>query len=550
MNSSFAFHSPNSQASDASYSHRQSEVPQLQQALQLTQSIQQQRLDAIPYPAFVMNPDGMAIAINCHWQVLTPHHPDHFLGVAPYEALSSGDRDRVQTLWQEAHQHRHPIETQCALAHPATPAERFHLQIHPVFSDPHQRQDLVEWFGTLVPVVKPASSPEPNWLSQCVTLLDGGELCSTIFEESTDAILLVDPQQQTICDCNPSAVAMFGAETTADLLGLRDDDLHPPAEGDRGSPDSTSILAAIRQQPQATTWHCETLYGTRQGQCFWGNVAAKLVQISDRAFYLIRITDISDRKQAEMALKTKTGELKTLNRQLLHLTTRLKIQNRELNQFAYVASHDLKAPLRGILSLSEWLEDDLGERLPSENRHQLQLLRNRVLRMESLINGLLDYSRAGRTSHSPERVAIAPLLREVILALKPPAGFMVHIAPEMPTLVARRRSLKQVFLKLISNAIKHCRRTDGVVSITVMDRDNGYEFAVSDNGPGIDRRYHDKVFEIFQTLRSKDEEEATGVGLSIAKKIVHSEGGDIWVESEAGKGTTMRFTWPKQATER
>jgi len=546
MNSSFAFHSPNSQPAKSSQAHLQQEVNRLRHALQTSRSIQQQRLDGISHPAFMMNADGVITMVNRRWRTLISHHLNAFLGEEPWAALAVGDRDQMRSHWQQARQNQRPFEAQCTLTGIADPPQQFCLRISPIFGEAHR---LVEWFGTLVPISPSSQSPEMKWLTHCVNLLDGKELCTTVFEESTDAIFLVDPQQQTICDGNPYAVQMFQAESIEDLLELRDDDLQAPDADAAEHADCASILTVIHQQPQADTWHCETRYRTRKGQTFWGSVAAKRVQASNRPFYLIRITDISDRKRAEIALKAKTGELKFLNRQLLHLTSRLKMQNRELNQFAYVAAHDLRAPLRGILSLSEWLEDDLGERLPSENRHQLRLLRNRVLRMEALINGLLEYSRAGRRNSPPERVAIAPLLQEVVMALKPPAGFLIHIAPDMPTLMARRRSLKQVFSKLVGNAIRHCHREDGVVSITATDGDGSYEFAVADNGPGIDRRYHGKVFEIFQTLRPKDKEEATGVGLSIAKKIVHSEGGDIWVESEAGQGTTLHFTWPKQAAE-
>lgn len=258
------------------------------------------------------------------------------------------------------------------------------------------------------------------------------------------------------------------------------------------------------------------------------------------------VQEITERKQAEQALQERAQELTRLNSILAHTTTLLQERNRDLDQFAYVVSHDLKAPLRAIANLSGWIEEDLMEQLPAENQVQLQLLRSRVYRMEALINGLLAYSRVGRLETSIEPVNLNDLLTEIVDTLTPPPTFTVAIAPDLPTLTTRRLLLMQVFTNLISNAIKHHDRSDGKVSITAVDRGTQVEFAVADDGPGIEERYHTKVFTIFQTLKARDEQENTGVGLSIVQKIVESEGGSIWIESKPGKGTTFHFTWLKQ----
>ncbi|MCY7392575.1 MAG: PAS domain S-box protein [Leptolyngbyaceae cyanobacterium CAN_BIN12] len=266
--------------------------------------------------------------------------------------------------------------------------------------------------------------------------------------------------------------------------------------------------------------------------------------------------DITQRKQAEAEVyklnaeledrvARRTAQMEQLNQMLAQTATLLEERNRELDQFAHIASHDLKAPLRSISNLAEWIEDDLQGQLPAENQQQLELLRKRVLRMEDLITGLLDYSRVGRTYAAIESVAISSLLEEVLDSLDPPAGFAIAIAP-MPTLPARALLLRQVFANLIGNAIKHHDRPDGRITITASDQVDCYEFAVADDGPGIATDYHDRIFVIFQTLTARDSKENTGVGLSIVKKIVETEGGQIWVDSEVGQGTTFRFTWLKQ----
>lgn len=271
---------------------------------------------------------------------------------------------------------------------------------------------------------------------------------------------------------------------------------------------------------------------------------------SDGAILGVNITvqEITERKLAEQAMQERAHELSQLNSILAQTTALLKERNQELDQFAYVVSHDLKAPLRAIANLSEWIEEDLGGQLPADNQHQLALLRSRVYRMEALINGLLAYSRVGRIDTAIEPVSLGNLLADVIDSLDPPPTFQIHLPAKLPILNTKRLLLNQVFSNLISNAIKHHDRPDGKVFITVQDQDSFYEFAVTDDGPGIDPRYHSKVFVIFQTLKARDEQENTGVGLSIVKKIVETEGGTIHVESQVGQGTTFRFTWPKRPT--
>jgi PAS domain S-box-containing protein len=266
--------------------------------------------------------------------------------------------------------------------------------------------------------------------------------------------------------------------------------------------------------------------------------------------------DITQRKQAEAEIHKlnaeledrvarRTAQMAQLNRTLAQTATLLEERNRELDQFAYIASHDLKAPLRAISNLAEWIEDDLQGQLPPENQLQMGLLRSRVLRMEALITGLLDYSRVGRTQTEISMVSVQALLEEVIDSLDPPPSFAIALAPHLPTLPARRLLLRQVFANLISNAIKHHDRPDGRITITATDQAAFYEFVVTDDGPGIAAEYHDRIFVIFQTLSARDSKENTGVGLSIVKKIVETEGGQIQVESQLGQGTTFRFTWLK-----
>jgi PAS domain S-box-containing protein len=267
------------------------------------------------------------------------------------------------------------------------------------------------------------------------------------------------------------------------------------------------------------------------------------------AGYIGSCIDVSDFKEATITLQQRAEELTRTNAILAKTTTLLKKRNDELDQFAYVASHDLKAPLRAIANLSEWIEEDLQGKLPEENQHQMHLLRGRVHRMEALINGLLEYSRIGRIQTPVSVVDVGELLQEVIDLVAPPPTFTIEVEPGMPIFVTKKLPLQQVFANLIGNAIKHHTRPDGHVKISVQDRGDDYEFVVVDDGPGIALEYQEKVFLIFQTLEARDQKESTGVGLAIVKKIVETETGAIVLESQLGMGCTFRFTWPKQPRE-
>ncbi|QCR23334.1 CHASE3 domain-containing protein [Pontibacter sp. SGAir0037] len=281
------------------------------------------------------------------------------------------------------------------------------------------------------------------------------------------------------------------------------------------------------------------------------------------AFYITRIITGRIIKMVSLAEKISQGDYKTqivdtsqdelsklslsLNRMSATIddtVSELERKNKELDQFAYVVSHDLKAPLRGIEVASRWVEEDMGQELPANVREYLVMMRVRVHRMENLINGILALARIGRTNHTEEVVDVQQLLTEIIDLLSPPKGFNIHIQDEMPVIYTVRIQLQQVFSNLISNAIKYHHKDTGNVWIRHQIENDFHVFSVTDDGPGIDTEYHDRIFVIFQTLQERDAVESTGVGLAIVKKIVEWQGGTIRINSEPDQGATFTFTWP------
>jgi signal transduction histidine kinase len=227
-------------------------------------------------------------------------------------------------------------------------------------------------------------------------------------------------------------------------------------------------------------------------------------------------------------------------------TSQLEAANLELSNFAYVASHDLKAPLRAVSQLSTWIAEDYSEKLDEAGREKLTLLVERTRHMHKLIEGILAYSRIGRVSEKVGIIDLNELVQDVIRALDPPPTIHVAVADPLPYVRAEVTYLTQVFQNLLGNAIQYIDKPEGHVTIRCDDQATDWLFAIADNGPGIDPKYHGKIFQMFQTLGLRKNVEGTGIGLALVKRIIEKWDGKIWVESTIGKGSTFFFTMPKR----
>lgn len=246
------------------------------------------------------------------------------------------------------------------------------------------------------------------------------------------------------------------------------------------------------------------------------------------------------------------GELGQLTRALNNMAkilytniSILKRQKEELDQFAHIVSHDIKAPLRGIDNVVTWIEEDHSFDLPPKVNEYLELIKGRIKRAENFLNGILMYARVGKEAKNYEIVDVNELLLEVQEYSPKKPNIELQVQHNFPILYTERVPLLQIFTNLITNAFKYHNKENGKIKVYYNTLSNYYEFFVEDDGPGIDKNYHQKIFVIFQTLQERDTVESTGIGLAIIKKILDDRGLIIKIKSEPGKGSIFSFTWPK-----
>jgi K+-sensing histidine kinase KdpD len=360
----------------------------------------------------------------------------------------------------------------------------------------------------------------PNNISHSAGLAD------TLMEYLPCALLIIEAEGGMIAGSNSAARACFGCTSEEELDGK---DIHELF----AYPDKLSHVLKLSCENK-TFKGTDTAFRRTDGTLFYGPyecVWQQPVSNDSGASILIFI----HQPQAK---------LRDMQSKLAESTSILHRKTKEFDQFTYIVSHDLKAPMRAISNLASWIEEDLSPLLTDESKNNLALLRNRVARMEALMNGISAYSKIGREVIHLEKVDVGTLLQEAIRSLSPAAHVSVCVNGDMPVLFASRKMLLQIFTHLIDNAIKHNDKSEVSVIITSRRMCDMHEFEIADNGPGIAEENHEVIFAMLRTLQARDKFESTGVGLTIVKRILEDCGGNIVVKSEIGKGSRFIFQWP------
>jgi len=361
-----------------------------------------------------------------------------------------------------------------------------------------------------------------------------------LLENVSDAVFAFDGDLR-ITLWNRGAEALYGW-TAEEAIG------RPANEVVRTAATVEEAKARVSDIEVGTRHQFEVVHRNRNSELIYVDSTAAPIRGEDGSTnsYVVVNRDITARKRYEQELEELNASLEERVRER---TAELERSNRELDQFAYVASHDLRAPLRAIALLAEWITEDAAPLLPPASLAHLAKLNGRVRRLDKLLSDLLDYSRAGRVSANPEQVDTRQLVQSTVDLLNPPPGFTVVVGDSLPTLFTERVPLETVFRNLIQNAFKHHDHPErGCVTITAVEIATGHdpivEFAVADDGPGIAPEYHERAFKLFQTLQPRDQVEGSGMGLSVVKKTVESRGGTVRLVSQRGAGATFYFTWP------
>lgn len=352
-------------------------------------------------------------------------------------------------------------------------------------------------------------------------------LLGATLESTADGILVVDGKG-TIKGFNRQFKDIWRIPETI-LETKSDDDALAFVLGQLKDPDAfLSKVRALYEQPNAESFdELEFKDGRFVERCSKPQVIDR--QVVGRVWSFRDVTEKHNAQQKQATLLRQVAEI-----------------NEELSHFAYVVSHDLKAPLRGVKMIAEWLCEDYAEKLGPEATEQLDLLQNRVERMHNLIDGVLQYSRIGRIREDITPIDLNELIPDVVDAIAPPKNVQVIVQASLPTIEGEPTRITQVFQNLLANAVTYMDKPQGRIEVACVEQDDAWRFSVADNGPGIEEKHFERIFRIFQTLAPRDETESTGVGLTLVKKIVEMYGGAIWVESEIGHGSTFFFTLPRE----
>lgn len=388
-------------------------------------------------------------------------------------------------------------------------------------------------------------------------LVESEKLFRMIFDQSPIGTLIVSTDCEPV-KINPYFLKMLGYSKD-EMMSMKFSEYIPPEDLKKSRKEFKSLISGEKSE-----FGIEIRFIHKTGDVLWGKLSASSIKdrLNNPTHILLRVEDVSNRREMEKLVKQRTDKLANFDKilnvsnedhedaemKLLKVIEDLEVSNKELEEFAYVSSHDLKEPLRMITSFLQLLKRKYKSELDEDANDYIDFAVDGAKRMDMVIEDLLDYSRIGRYNIKFEYINSSDILDDVVTNLKTSIekyGAVITY-DDLPVIYANKSQMVQLFQNLISNSIKYHGDEDPKIHISSELFDDTYLFSVKDNGIGMEEKYLDKIFTIFQRLHTRDEYDGTGIGLAISKKILHRHGGKIWAESEPGKGTTLFFTLPAE----
>ena len=358
-----------------------------------------------------------------------------------------------------------------------------------------------------------------------MALRDSEQRLNVMLNSILAGVVVIEAETRKIIDINPLAAELMGMPKQ-EIIGKVCHDFICPEK--KGNCPVCDLGQTVNHQ------ECVLLTADSKKIPIYKSVAFTTWQ--GHKYLIESFVDITSRKKAEEELEKLNADLESANKELIRA-------NREIKEFTNVVAHDLKTPLRAIGVLANWIQTDYSDKFDKQGREQIKLLIGRAERMNKLINGLLEYSNARQTPHKQE-VDLNEVLSKVISEIPSSINTEIIVENKLPKILFDKSLVTRVFWHIINNAVRYSDKYKRQIKVNCVQEGEFWKFSIADNGPGIDNKYFEKIFRMGQKLSPHDLVGGTGIGLSIAKKIVEDNGGRIWLESEVGKGSTFYFTLP------
>jgi PAS domain S-box-containing protein len=463
-----------------------------------------------PVGIFETDANGHCFFVNSRWCALAGMTRDAAMGQGWVAALHPDDRERVFREWSTATEKRCEFFSEYRFR---TPSGRDNWLSGNAVALRDATGGVVGFIGTVTDITARKRS---------------SELITALVESSSDAHLIFN--RTGIIECNQAAVSMLRMTGKEELLLKHPAEFSPQFQPDgRISKEKSIEMDALAREKGFHRF--DWIHTRADGEDFPCEATLTPIQLESGDALLVVWHEISERVNFQ-------AQLQAANRQLT-------VINEELTQFAYIASHDLKAPLRGINSLADFVFADCKDKLPAESMKHLQMIKDRIFRMQRLLEDLLEYSQAGQDDSGTRTMSSLAVVQAAIDLCDPPAAINIELTGDDTKLETWITPLETCLRNLIGNSIKHRAHPTGRIRIASEQSGDFITFSVSDDGCGIPVQHHERIFRMFEVLRRRDEVEGSGMGLAVVKKTVEAFGGSITVESpNSWSGSTFHLRWP------